>query len=49
VGGGAGGGARVSDAGVSDRWELQDGDLNDTDIERWLDSLFTTVQAGRKK
>jgi hypothetical protein len=26
------------------RWELQDGDLSDTDIDRWLDSLFT---AGR--
>jgi hypothetical protein len=31
---------------VSDRWELhEDGDLNDADIERWLDSLFTAVGA----
>lgn len=42
---GAGGGG--DGVGVSDRWELHDdGDLNDADIERWLDSLFTAVQAG---
>jgi len=26
-----------------DRWELADGELDDADIERWLDSLFTAV------
>lgn len=41
------GGIGGDGAGVSDRWELhEDGDLNDADIERWLDSLFTAVQAG---
>ena len=35
----------VGDTGVGDtcRWELEDGELNEVDIERWLDSLFTVA------
>jgi hypothetical protein len=33
---------------VPNRRGLEQGELNDADIERWLDSLFTAVPASGK-
>jgi hypothetical protein len=36
--------SRGAAAAPEERWPLQEGELNDADIEGWLDSLFTAAQ-----
>lgn len=40
------GGAGGTGEHESDRWQLDDGELNDADINSWLDSLFAVAAAG---